>query len=40
MRLPIKEIMNSSRENYPAISQIRSAPPMKNKEATIYLDTR
>jgi len=40
MRTPIKESMNSNRENYPAISQIRSEPPMKNKEATIYLDTR
>jgi len=40
MRPPIKEIMKSSRENYPAISQIRSEPPVKNKEATIYLDAR
>jgi TonB family protein len=40
IRPPIKEIMKSSKEDYPAISQIHSEPPVKKKEATISLDTK
>ncbi len=40
IRLPMKEIKKSSKENDPAISQIHSEQPMETKEATISLDTR
>jgi len=40
IRPPIKEIMESSKEDYPASSQIHSEPPIKDKEATISLDTK
>jgi len=40
IRPSIKEIMESSKDHYPAVSQIHSKPPVKGKEATISLDTR
>jgi protein TonB len=40
IRPPMKEIIASSKENQPAISQIHTEPPVNLKEATISLDTK
>ncbi len=40
IRPPMKEIVESDKENQPAISQIPTEPPVNLKEATISLDTK